>query len=75
MLLTENRDRESIALLGPIINDPHASKRAKKLRDLVRKIEQGDKSGALVELAPKFDQDDEEDDDDAILAPSRELQE
>lgn len=75
LLLTEGRDRETIALLGPIINDPHASKRAKKLRDLVEKIEKGDKSGALVELAPKFDHDDENEDDDAILAPSRELQE
>ena len=64
LLLTEGRDTESVALLGPIINDPHANKRAKKLRDLVKKIETGDKSGALEELAPKLNPQDEDEEDD-----------
>ncbi|MGB3377730.1 MAG: hypothetical protein WBH10_11850 [Allopontixanthobacter sediminis] len=71
LLLTEDRNRESIALLSPIINDPHASKRAKKLRDLVAKIEDGDKSAALAELAPKLNpEDEEEDEDDAVRNPA-----
>lgn len=63
LLLTEGRNSEAIVLLGPLINDPHAGKRGKKLRDLAEKIEQGDTAEALAELAPSLEPKEEEETD------------
>ena len=63
LLLTEDRNSEAIILLGPIINDPHAGKRAKKLRELVADIESGNTSEAISELKPSIDPEDDEEED------------
>lgn len=60
LLLTEQRDRDAVLVLGPIVNDPHAGKRGEKIGELVEQIQAGDKAEALVELAPKLKSDDEE---------------
>ncbi len=55
MLLTENRDNDALAVLGPIANNPHGGKRAKKIHELAKSIREGDKAEALEFLAPKFE--------------------
>lgn len=54
LLLTEKRDREALIMLSSIINSPHDSKEAKKYRDLVAKLEQGNRQPLLDALKPKL---------------------
>lgn len=60
LLLIEDRDREALILLGPIVNNPHDSEEVEKYRELARQIEAGDKTEALAELAPSFDTEEDE---------------
>lgn len=64
LLLTEGRDQEAITVLNPIINNPHAGKRAKEVRELVTKLKAGDRAPALAELAPKMPGAEDQEDDD-----------
>ncbi|WP_409414559.1 tetratricopeptide repeat protein [Altererythrobacter sp. MF3-039] len=64
LLLTEDREREAVLILSPIVNDPHAGDRGEEIGELVEKIQDGDKAEALVELAPKLVPEDEEDRED-----------
>ena len=51
-------------MLNPIINNPHAGKRAKEVRELVTKLKAGDRAPALAELAPKMPGAEDQEDDD-----------
>lgn len=53
-LLTEKRGRETIAVLGPIINSPHQGKRRDKYRSIVAQIEAGQVDAAIPLLRPKM---------------------
>jgi Flp pilus assembly protein TadD len=64
LLLLEKRDAEAVTLLGPLINDPHAGKRAKKLRELADKVTEGERAEAIEELAPSINPDEDEEDED-----------
>ncbi|MXO74459.1 hypothetical protein GRI40_04380 [Altererythrobacter aerius] len=65
-LLLENRDKEALLLLGPIVNDPHSGKRAERFRGLIEKMNAGDRAPLLARLAPtnKKDGDKRDDEDD-----------
>jgi tetratricopeptide (TPR) repeat protein len=56
LLLTENRDSEAVLLLSPIVNSPHASKMVRKYRDLVAKLEAGDRQPLIDALAPSLEE-------------------
>lgn len=60
LLLTENRDEEAISILGPVVFTPHGGKRARELRDLVEKLENGERQPLIEELRPQIDEDDDE---------------
>lgn len=60
LLLTENRDKEALILLGPIIYSPHSSKKLDKYRELVEKLDTGGRAELIEELRPKFTDDEEE---------------
>ena len=62
LLLTENRDKEALILLGPIIYSPHSNKKIDKIRELVEKINAGDRAPLIEELRPKFKDRKEEED-------------
>ena len=66
LMVVENRNKEALALLGPIINDPHPKpgKRLTKLREISKQIEAGNRTEALKELAPKLDEQKEDEDED-----------
>jgi hypothetical protein len=61
-LLTENRDKEAIAVLGPIVYNPHGGDTVERLSERVEEIEAGNKTKALEELHPGWE-DPEEDED------------
>ena len=52
LLLVEKRDREAKLILGPVINSPHGGKTAEKYRELVAKLEAGDRAPLMEELRP-----------------------
>lgn len=62
LLLTEQRDRDALAVLGPIVNSPHANKPTRELRELIAKLEKGERQPLIDELAPKLEDDDKDDD-------------
>lgn len=57
LLLTENRDEEALIMLGPIVNSPHASKEEREYRELVAKLEQGDRQPLIDALKPELKDD------------------
>ncbi len=59
LLLTEDRDEEALVVLGPVINSPHADKKAKEYRELVSKLRSGDRGPLIKALAPKFSEADD----------------
>lgn len=59
LLLTEKRDRDAMAVLGPIVNSPHAGKKARELRELIAKLDAGERQPLIDELKPKLDDDDQ----------------
>ncbi|WP_162935618.1 tetratricopeptide repeat protein [Tsuneonella amylolytica] len=63
-LLTENRDKEALMILGPIVNDPHSGKRAERYRKLVENLKAGDREPLLSKLQPTLKSGDEEEDGD-----------
>lgn len=54
LLLTENRDEEALILLSPIINSPHSSKELREYRELVAKLEAGDRQPLVDKLKPNL---------------------
>ena len=66
LMLLENRDKEALNLLGPIINDPHPKpgKRLTKLREISDQIRAGNKAEAIKELAPSIDEKDDDEEED-----------
>jgi Flp pilus assembly protein TadD len=62
-LLTEKRDREAVAVLGPIVNSPHKSKHRDKFRGIVDKIEAGQHDEALALLRPGMPKHDDKDEE------------
>lgn len=58
-LATQKRDREVVAVLGPLINSPHATKEEQSYRDLVQKFEAGDRQPLIDKLRPKLKDDDD----------------
>jgi len=63
LYLMEDRDGEAVALLGPIINDPHGGKPAERLRSAVELIASGSTDEALGALAT-FDPEEKDDEED-----------
>lgn len=57
LLLTENRDKEALALLSPIIYSSHGGEEIDELREMVKKMEAGDKAALTEKLRPKFEDD------------------
>lgn len=57
LLLTENRDREALLVLGPIVNSPHVEKSLRDLREAITKLEAGDRQPLIDELKPKLEED------------------
>ena len=57
LLLTENRDKEAVVLLGPIVNSPHADKEVRAYRELIAKLEAGDRQPLIDKLKPKLKDD------------------
>lgn len=56
LLLTEGRDNEAMNVLAPYVNQPHSGKETKKLRELMEKLEDGEREPLLVELAPSLEE-------------------
>lgn len=54
-LLTENRDKEAIAVLGPLVYNPHGGKTVERLQKRVDEIGAGNKAQALAELHPNWE--------------------
>lgn len=63
LLLTENRDKEALVILGPVVNAPHETERGKEFRELVEKLEAGNRQPLIDELRPSLDDDEEEEED------------
>ena len=59
LLLLEERDRSAKAVLAPYINQPHSGERTAEIRDLVAKLDEGDRQPLIDELAPKLSDDEE----------------
>lgn len=58
-LALQKRDREVLAVLGPLINSPHATKETQSYRELVDKFEAGDRQPLIDKLRPKLKDEDE----------------
>lgn len=54
LLLTEERDASAITVLGPVVYTPHGTKRLIEMRELVAKLEAGDREPLIKELAPSL---------------------
>lgn len=63
LLLTENRDREALIILGPVVNAPHETERGKEFRELVDKLKAGDRQPLIDELRPTLEDDEDEDEE------------
>ncbi|WP_324826900.1 tetratricopeptide repeat protein [Qipengyuania zhejiangensis] len=64
LLLLENRDKEAMIILGPVINLPHASgEEIEEIRELVKKAEAGDRQPLMDKLRPSLDEEEDEEDD------------
>lgn len=65
LLMLENRDREAMIILGPVINLPHASgEEIDEFREKVKKAKAGDRQPLIDELRPTLDDDEDEEDED-----------
>lgn len=60
LLLTEGKDEQAIAVLGPLMNSPHSSDEAEELRGLVDKARAGDRQPLIDKLKPKLNDKDED---------------
>lgn len=54
LLLTENRDKSALFVLAPVVYQPHGAKRLIALRELVEKLEAGDREPLIKELTPSL---------------------
>lgn len=62
LLMMENRDKEAMIILGPVVNLPHASgKEIEEFREKVEKAKSGDRQPLFDELRPSLNSDDEKD--------------
>lgn len=62
LLMSENRDDDAVAVLGPLANDPHANKLSQKVARAIENLRAGDREEARCLLSASIDthDDDEE---------------